>query len=558
MVTIINPFRYTPDERVLKAADVLISKIAQSELHQYFNEGKMLGVMIVKLNNDVTSSKELHSLDDFHYIAAFSGCVGGKNFLPGFVPPIYNLLDKEGYFKTEEVEISKINKQIEKLESSNDLKILKEKLLKTQEEFEEQSEKIRFQMTESRKEREKLRAGCTDSVILAKLITESQTEKANFRRFKKEAIGNINVLASEIQSLELEINVLKIKRARMSDKLQNWIFKQYIVHNFQGEEKNIYDIFRKRNLVPPGGSGDCAGVKLFEYAILRGLEPLAMGEFWYGVSPEGPVRNHGDFYPACSSKCGIILPWMMKGLCQNDDIIEEEAFTTNDILLEDEYLIVVDKKSGIPSVPGLDGRKSLIETLEEYLETKLFVVHRLDMDTSGLIVYAKNQEVASALQAQFENRTVNKAYKARLRPPTKYDVARTFQAGEKGKILLPLSPIYEDRPRQMVDFKNGKEAITEYEIEKINDDGSIDVIFRPITGRTHQLRVHAAHHLGLGRPILGDKLYGGARSEGPLHLTAIALTLYHPLTNKTISLRRLLYHNGYETAGAGELTASWL
>lgn len=538
MLTIINPFRYSPSKEVIKASEELIKNIKQSELHEDFNEGKMLGVMIVRPNSDTSvevlqNIKEIHPLEDFYYIAAFSGNIGGENIISGFVPPIYNLLEKTGYFKQEEAKISKLSALINDLESNDKLQLLKEKLHKYEKGFEEQSNKIKDEISKARSEREKLRAGCNDSVVLARLITESQNEKANFRRLKKEAKEKIQGLVSEIQSIEIEIKALKLQRARMSEKLQSWIFKQYIIHNFQGEESNIYDIFRKQRLVPPSGSGDCAGPKLFEYAIKHGLEPLAFGEFWYGASPEGPVRNHGDFYPACSSKCGIILSWMMKGL---KEFKEPEIEPQIDVFFEDEWLIAINKAAGVPSVPGLDGRKSMLEVLEEHYQIKFFIVHRLDMDTSGLILYAKTQEIASTLQMQFEERLVNKTYRARLRPSTKYDSIKDFRVSDTGIISLPLSPMYEDRPRQMVDFNNGKEAITKYEVLTINKDGSIDIVFHPITGRTHQLRVHAAHHLGLGRPILGDKLYGGNRIDSPLMLEASELSFNHPITEEKIYL----------------------
>lgn len=532
MRTQINPFRYSPTKEVIQAADSLIEHIKQSEHNESFSEGKMLGIMIVKPHSQ-EHNEEIHYINDFHYIAAFSGNVGGNSIIKGFVPPIYNLLDKDGHFKKEEANISKINTLINEIQKGEKLLSLKSELQKMEAEYERKSLEIRDEMSKARADREKTRAGCNDSIVLARLINESQNEKASFRRFKKEYEQNLNVLLSKIQLVELEINALKLKRSQMSENLQNWIFRHYIIHNFSGEESNIYEVFKEHKLIPPGGSGDCAAVKLFEYAIQHKLEPLALGEFWYGKSPEGPVRNHGDFYPACTNKCGIILPWMMRGLYSenNEKDILNQLVDIKDILFEDEYLIVVNKQAGVPSVPGLDGQKSLIETLQEQLGVKLFVVHRLDMDTSGLIIYAKSQETASIMQAQFENRSIKKTYRARLRPTTKYDTVKDFKPRDNGEISLPLSPIYEDRPRQMVDFNNGKEAITKYEIEKVYKDGSIDVLFYPETGRTHQLRVHAAHHLGLGRPILGDKLYGGSRTENRLMLEACQISFAHPVTN---------------------------
>ena len=250
-----------------------------------------------------------------------------------------------------------------------------------------------------------------------------------------------------------------------------------------------------------------------------------MGEFWYGRSPETAVRTHGHFYPSCTSKCGPLLGFMLKGLNIHKEGLQKGISPV--IIHEDESLIVVEKPAGMPSVPGLDGRPSLQEWLGER-HGEIHAVHRLDMDTSGVMLFAKTQAAATDLRRQFEEHSVRKTYLARLSACIKQ-----LSKGDKGAIYLPLSPDYDERPRQKVDPKQGKPAITEYEVADINEDGTIDIVFNPITGRTHQLRVHSAHTLGLGCPIVGDMLYGGDISTR-LHLHAYKIKFRHPSDGKSV------------------------
>lgn len=308
-----------------------------------------------------------------------------------------------------------------------------------------------------------------------------------------------------------------------SNELQNKLFDSYIVHNAIGESLSVKDIFARRGIVPPGGTGECAAPKLLNFAYLHHLKPIAMGEFWYGYSPRsGEVREHGRFYPSCTGKCGPLLSWMMEGLDVEDNPLQRiPKYKDIDILHEDEAILVVYKPCGMLCAPGLTGTKSLIEVLEA-THGPLLSVHRLDMDTSGIIVYAKTPEAQSSLQEQFASRKVKKTYLAHLCAGS-----RPWKGHRKGTIALPLSADYYDRPRQIVDFEHGKQAITDFEILEIFPDGEMDVRFYPKTGRTHQLRVHSASPLGLGRPIKGDALYGSP-SSGRLMLHAETLTFNHP------------------------------
>ncbi len=592
-----NPFRYFPDPLVVKAAEEVIARIDSSkDLRPAFSEGKMLGVLIVECpaSRQPCQSKgrqaavaetpfspagpplhvipgsfhvipgsfhvipgltrDLHSSNRLGYLAAFSGNVGGRSLIDGFVPPIFDLLDPSGHFKIRETEITSINQQIGSLSTSLELKSLKAELSAAEQDRDSEISSMKARMAISKRERDEIRCELSDQSRLAELIRESQFEKAGLKRLKVLWEERISALKMDIEKIEDVISSLKQKRSKMSDELQEWIFRQYIVHNALGEESSIMDIFAAEGLVPPGGTGECAAPKLLEYAFRNGLKPVAMGEFWYGRSPETAVRTHGHFYPSCTSKCGPLLGWMARGL-DTSECMNNARHATPNIIYEDEVLVAVDKPSGMPSVPGLDGRESAFEILKRSVG-ELFVVHRLDMDTSGVLVFAKTASAAVEIQKQFENQTVEKVYKARLSASEEQKAGCSGQTytngvlnrgfrlkvGDKGRIELPLSPDYDERPRQKVDFSQGKAAVTDYEIVGLGQDGCLDVLFRPRTGRTHQLRVHAAHTLGLARPILGDPLYGSASVYGisqdspRLALHAASITFRHPVTDRITTL----------------------
>lgn len=311
--------------------------------------------------------------------------------------------------------------------------------------------------------------------------------------------------------------------------LQDWLFRQYVVMNGLGETMSVKDIFAARGLVPPSGTGECAAPKLLNYAFRNGFKPLSFGEFWYGKSPEsGEVREQGRFYPSCTGKCGPLLSWMLRGVDVEPNPLQIK-FESSEIriIYEDEAVLVADKPSGILCAPGLTGEKSLPEILEPE-HGPLLECHRLDMDTSGCIIYAKTKSAQAEIRRQFEAREVQKTYLAHLCAGS-----RPWKGRKTGTIALPLAPDYYDRPRQMVDKENGKMAITGFEILQVFPDGEMDVRFAPKTGRTHQLRVHSASPLGLGRPIKGDALYG-APSDAPLQLRAESICFTHPLTGEKL------------------------
>lgn len=505
-----NPFRYHPHPLVKEAAGLLTERInSDKHLQEELSEGKMLGVLVVNLPDG-----------DSGFLTAFSGNVGGRSHIEGFVPPIFDLLDPDGHFKVREAEITEINHRISSLEDSERLARLRQELLDAELERDEELLRYKAHMAITKRERDEIRSETCDPSRLETLLQESRFEKAELKRIKIRWEEKLEGIRKDISSISDEILDLKALRAEMSDMLQHWIFEHYIVHNPSGCSSSIYSIFEHEGLVPPGGTGECAAPKLLEYAYRHGLKPVAMGEFWYGQSPDTAVRTHGHFYPSCTSKCGPLLRFMLKGID-----LEKELPCSEDlpVVYEDESLIVINKPSGMPSVPGLDGRISAFEILSRSHEG-LHIVHRLDMDTSGAIIFAKTSEVAVYLQRQFEDHTVGKTYLARLSPASE---GMNLKAGDQGEISLPLSQDYDERPRQKVDISQGKPSLTSYKVLSVNGDDTIDIAFYPRTGRTHQLRVHSAHLKGLGHPIVGDMLYGGSEASR-LHLHAYSVSFNHP------------------------------
>ena len=573
-----DPFRYIPDKLVKLAGQLVIDRLAlwaslpegspERHIESSFAEGKMLGVLVCRTG----------------YLAAFSGTVKGPEgrvtaSVDGFVPPIIDLTEDNGHFKRKEAVITQMNKAIDILSACPEFEDLKKELQEASEKRDEEIENLQNRIRFSKMQRDEIRSETADPGKLDELIRESQFQKAELKRCKDRWKSHISEIKDRINEFEDTINDLKARRSAKSDTLQKWIFENAIVRNRAGESSSIWEIFSREGLIPPGGTGDCAAPKLLNYAFFHGLEPLAMGEFWYGTSPDTAVRTHGHFYPSCTSKCGPLLGYMMKGLrspvkpvmtyrhplmsgvTQKSEATESSLPTTFGNLYEDESIIVVEKPSGMPSVPGLDGRISLQEILTSGMAGRngsspgtIHAVHRLDMDTSGVMVFAKSAEAAVNLRRQFEEHTIRKTYMAKVSPDT--DIPS--KTG-KGAIDLPLSPDYDERPRQKVDFTQGKPAHTEYEIIRTNEDGTSDILLYPYTGRTHQLRVHCAHHLGLGRPIVGDLLYGGhsvyecnsgncmeTHTKGipeRLCLHALSITFLHPETGQelTFTSDRLSY-----------------
>ena len=327
--------------------------------------------------------------------------------------------------------------------------------------------------------------------------------------------------------------MMAAEHKQMSQELQLWLFRQYHLLNARGEAKDLVEVWqdyhsspriREKYPLPPGGTGDCCAPKLLQYAYQHGLKPVCMAEFWWGESPKGLVRHHGQFYPACSGKCKPVLAWMLQGLevDPNPDVQGLQQMAPG-IVWEDKVMAVVDKPSGMLSMPGKIGDYSVATwALERWPGAML--VHRLDMQTSGILLVAKTVEAYHHLQKQFEDRTIKKKYLA---------LVEGVPQNEHGIIDLPLSSDPLNRPSQIVDYEHGKRAITEYRILSSSPMGRRNTFLLalwPHTGRTHQLRVHCAHQEGLSCPIVGDELYG--RKADRLYLQAQAIAFDHPITGR--------------------------
>lgn len=437
------PFHYTPHPLCVKAAEEVQAYLqSRTDWHDELQQGKMFGVLVVQTPEG-----------NVGYLAAFSGNLAGSNHHSFFVPPVYDLLNPDGYFKQEEARISEINALLKNSPSS-------------------------------------------------------------------------------------AVHPLKEERKQRSIALQQWIFRRFRLRNALGEERDIYRIFTEQaHRNPPAGTGECAAPKLLQYAYLNGLQPLAMAEFWWGNSPKGEIRRHGHYYPACRHKCEPILEFMLQGLKVEPNPLLTSNTDADQLqtVYEDAYLLVVNKPAGMLSVPGKTGQASVLSILQERYPdaTGPLLVHRLDMATSGLLLAAKDKDIHALLQKQFEGRTVKKRYIALLDGLVSGDEP-------KGFIRLPLRPDFDNRPLQMVDYEYGKPAVTRYEIinrppcEAENLPSSTRVAFYPETGRTHQLRVHAAHPDGLNCPICGDPLYGQPADR--LYLHAERLEFRHPVTDQRMHI----------------------
>ena len=505
-----NPFNYEPHPLCLLAAEEVKKYVrAHEDLLADAEKGEMFGVLIVSGPTPALG-----------FLAAYAGLLAGRNDWDWFVPPIYDAQQPDGHFKQTEAKISALNKEIEALEAQ-------------------------LQSSES----------------------PNATPSLN-----REGRGGSPLLS------------LKHQRKQMSNDLLLWLFEQYNLINYKGEVRNVVDIWRdyhnspkllRKFPLPPGGTGECCAPKLFQYAFQHGLKPLAIAEFWWGESPKREIRHHFQFYPACNGKCKPILTWQLRPtpnsgptpalpMREGEDppqpsLFREGAGVYVQTLFADDQIAVVVKPEGLLSVPGKTGEISLYDIMRQRFPnaTGPMMVHRLDQATSGIIVVAKTEFAYKQLQRQFEQREVKKRYVAMVQKPkpTRPSPCPPFREGaitseadknslpkqggpgwvSQGLISLPLAPDYLDRPRQVVDYEEGKPAVTDYEF--IGQEGPYyRVLLTPHTGRTHQLRVHCAHQDGLGMPIVGDDLYGFHSDR--LYLHAEYLSFTHPLTGEKMEFQK--------------------
>ena len=587
-----NPFDYNPHSLCIHVCKELQAYLAQrKDWREEIDKGKMFGVLIVE------TSQENQQIG---YLMAYSGQIGGRSDWEDFVPAVFDYLQPDGYFKTHEAEITRINHSLQRLENDERMKkaekliaSLVEERKRTIASYQEKMKAAKTKRDARRQEIRELLAENANSIggklssavdkeqLLQEeqtMIKESQFMKAEFRRLKK-SLTEKTSLEREYDDYRENITRLRQLRKQLSDALQQWLFSQFRMLNYKGECKNLLEIFRdaammdapqgsllsKRvayKMVPPAGSGECCEPKLLQYAFAHHLKPLQMAMFWWGESPKEEIRHHLHFYPACNGKCKPILQWMLPDMKTAGNICPSDSLET---LYEDDQLVVVCKPAGMLSVPGKDVNQTSVYSImrKKYPQaTGPLIVHRLDMATSGLMVIAKTEFAYRRLQEQFANHLIQKRYVAIVccDNPTYCDNQKTkghqmtgermlelAKSGVKSVISLPLMPDYLDRPRQIVNHEQGKEAITEFQVLGLEE--KLDAVdknqqlhhFRlalyPKTGRTHQLRVHCAHQEGLNAPILGDPLYGNEKASR-LYLHAEAIRFHHPLTGKEIYIER--------------------
>ena len=579
------PFCYDVDPLAEAASLELQRYIADADLMSTEKGcGKMFGVLVVEYEDEEGALQR-------GFLAAYSGLLGGRNDWPYFVPPVFDAQQPDGHFKRTEREISAINREIAAIEHDAEYlqSVAQHEQTKKRLQAEVDAFKAEVDAAKARRDARRKSGEPLSEEEQAEMIRESQFMKAELRRRRKAMEQAESTLTTQHSTF---LKSLQRKRKQMSDELQRWLFSAYRMLNAKGEERDLIDIFREyTHAMPPAGAGDCCAPKLLQYAYLHHLRPVCMAEFWWGESPTSEIRHHLHYYPACRSKCLPILTHMLKGLDVAPNPLAQKRHTVEPrVLYADEYIMVVDKPAGMLSVPGKaesvrsEFSDSANISVEEYFAnlqlptnsqftTEQFTIgeadnsklkiqnskflkaaHRLDMDTSGLLVLARTEEAYVELQRQFASRETVKRYEAVLSGvPTQNSKLKTQNSSTQPSgcleaISLPLIADINDRPRQRVDMEHGKPALTLYNIVEVRavdantavayttkkvDKGRTLIHLYPKTGRTHQLRVHCAHPLGLACPILGDPLYGTERADR-MYLHAAELTFRHPVTGETM------------------------
>lgn len=523
------PFYHEPHALCLEAAGELQEYITtQTEWQHNFGLdaaltglviGKMFGVMLVQRPDGAVG-----------YLTAFSGKLANKNTHSRFVPPIFDMLASDSFFLKGEEIISRINEAIEVLEQSPALQTarekLEEKLALGQADLLEVKKRIKANKARRRLQRADAafalcEAGRAD--LLEDLRQESVREQGEFKFMQRYWKEQAAPEQAALDQLLAQIEALKEERKAKSADLQELLFAQYNFLDQYGALKNVKDIFDHTAFDnPPSGAGECAAPKMLQFAFQHQLKPLAFAEFWWGASPASEIRKHGHFYAACRGKCEPILAHMLQGVEMDPNPMEIQQDLGGELktIYEDEQILVLDKPGEMLSVPGKIAQISVLEILQKRYPhaTGPLLVHRLDMATSGILIAGKTKEAHEYLQAQFIKKTTRKSYIA---------VLDGVLAGDEGRIDLPLRVDLDNRPHQVVCYEYGKPAVTEWKKLSVTGRHTRIQLF-PITGRTHQLRMHCAHHLGLNIPILGDDLYGTKADR--LHLHAQRLTIKHPVT----------------------------
>lgn len=519
-----SPFEMQPHALARQACELLMARLPQlTTTHQFHRSGggKMLGALVVKTTDN-----------QFAYLSAFSGMLGSEWSVPGFVPPVFDIEQRRCFLPAGEARLKTMASRLRALKNSADLQQAVNEKKRLQAEACQHLQQLKQEHLRRREaranQRQQLHAGTADSLTesLASLAAQSSGDKRRYRELSVHWRNRIATAEQSIGQFQQQIDALAKQRASLSRSLQQAVFAGYNLCNASAGHAAIERFFTDK--MPPSGTGDCVAIKLLQYCYQCQLEPVCLGEFWWGAEPSGGIRHHRQYYPACRGKCGPILPFMLRGLTVTVPRHEQPAaFTDNEpvVVFEDSSIVVVDKPAGMLSVPG----KRLSDSVESRLRQRYpdtqsdMLVHRLDQATSGLLVAARSAALRSRLQQQFQRREVTKKYLAvvtgRVNPL-------------QGIIELPLRVDIDDRPRQCVCAQHGKAAVTRYRVVDSNQDTTRIELY-PQTGRTHQLRVHTAHAQGLNAAIVGDELYGRAASRLCLHAASISFD--HPLSGERVT-----------------------
>ncbi|RPD42799.1 RluA family pseudouridine synthase [Chitinophaga barathri] len=527
------PFYYEPHPLAkIAAAELQHYLETQTELDHNFGLnageegaaiGKMFGVLVVQ-----DTGKRLG------YLSAFSGKLAGSNDHPKFVPPVFDMLAEDGFFLKELEVISSINARVKEITSDEYYQRLNLDIERLSAESLREISALKEQLKSNKENRKKLREKLKNSlsreeydIAEGQLVKQSLCDKHQLRTITNKWESLLGDIRTRLAQFEVNIEALKNERKERSAALQQQLFDQYVFLNKDGKNKSLQEIFSLTPFgKPPSAAGECAMPKLLQYAFKSGYKPIAMAEFWWGAAPKSEVRKHKHFYPACTGKCKPILAHMLEGMPVDENPLLHAPKETGklEIVYEDESFVVVNKPAGLRSVPGVNIQDSVYARLKHILgDTEPLIIHRLDMDTSGLLVVAKTREAHKQIQRQFLQRTVSKRYTALL--------SKVIDQSE-GEIDLPLITDFLNRPRQLVCFESGKKSVTKWKvIQRYESMTRVD--FWPLTGRSHQLRMHSAHELGLNAPIVGDDLYGTASERMYLHAAYLEFT--HPGNKEKVS-----------------------
>jgi tRNA pseudouridine32 synthase/23S rRNA pseudouridine746 synthase len=524
------PFYYTPHPLALTAAEELQSYIETHDWNHNFGIdanadgleiGKMFGVLVVE-----------NPQGELGYLAAFSGKLANSNHHKYFVPPVFDMLTEGSFFLEGELKINAVNTRIAELEGNEEFiklnlefKILQKSLIEEEEALREKMRNAKANRKQQRQENEGKMNSTDFDTLMNSLADESIKYKTGLAQFKRNQKEQLTDIQAKLSPFTEELELLLQKRKTDSARLQQKLFTSYKFLNKDGKEEALLDIFKDTSFrKPPAGAGECAAPKLLHHAFKNDLKPVVMAEFWWGAPPGTEIRKHKQFYPACLGKCKPILSHMLKGmdvevnpLLANPGI--DKVIKT---VYEDDAILVINKPHDLLSVPGKEIYDSVYARIKkQYPDAEgPLLIHRLDMSTSGLLIIAKDLKSHNFLQQQFIKRKVKKTYTALL---------EGYLKETKGIIDLPLQQDTLDRPRQKVDFETGKSARTEWKVLE-RKKGMTRIKLTPITGRTHQLRVHCAHVKGLNAPIKGDDLYGKVKDR--LYLHATTLGIKHPITKE--------------------------